>query len=58
MGPAELFDLEEGEAVGLGDFDYGGGEDGVGEDFGKSVEKVGYYPVKHFDEEGKFLEDA
>lgn len=30
----------------------------MGDDFGQAVEEVSNYPIEHFDEEGKFLQDA
>lgn len=55
---AELLEFEDGEAVGFGNVPDGLGEDLLGYCLCEAVEEVGNNPVEHFDQKGKFLEDA
>ena len=55
---AKLLELENGQAMGLGNSPDGLGEDLLGEDLGHAVEEVGDDPIEHFDEKREFLKYA
>ena len=56
--PAELFDLQHSQAVIFRDLPYRFGEDFLRQNLGHAVEEICDDPVKHFNQEGKLLQDA